>query len=61
MDSTMNTPALDPKAGLTGKQLSLHPFCRVCGWLKGGIAFWSGGACKCGRSAPTFRDLLARN
>ena len=58
MDSTTNAPALDLTAGLTDKQLALHPFCGACGWRKGGIDSWSGGACKCGYSAPSFRDSL---
>ncbi|MGF6637263.1 hypothetical protein OKW39_004479 [Paraburkholderia sp. MM6662-R1] len=35
MDSTTNTPALDLTAGLTDKQLALHPICGACGWRKG--------------------------
>lgn len=61
MRGTTNIPALDLTAGLTDKQLSLHPFCGVCGWRKGGIDSWSAGACKCGHGAPSLRDLLARH
>ena len=25
-----------------------HPFCRICGWRKGGVDSWDGAACKCG-------------
>ena len=26
----------------------LHPYCRECGWRKGGLDSWNGKACKCG-------------
>jgi len=26
----------------------LHPFCRRCGWRKGGRDSWDGEACRCG-------------
>lgn len=58
MTSTTEMPALDLTAALSDKQLALHPFCRVCGWTKGGVDSWSGGACTCGHREPTFRELL---
>jgi hypothetical protein len=58
MDSPTNTPALDLTAGFTERQLALCPFCGACGWRKGGINSWSGGACKCGHGARSYRDLL---
>lgn len=30
----------------------LHPFCKICGWRKGGPDSWDGKACKCGHSEP---------
>lgn len=30
------------------KATALHPFCKVCGWRKGGSDSWDGKACKCG-------------
>ena len=48
----------DLLAGLTEKQLSLHPYCNDCGWRKGGLDSWNGVTCKCGHVAPTFSQLL---
>lgn len=31
-----------------------HPFCRVCGWRKGGLDSWDGVACKCKLRAGPF-------
>lgn len=30
----------------------VRPFCKVCGWRKGGIDSWDGAACKCGLTEP---------
>jgi hypothetical protein len=30
----------------------LHPWCKTCGWRKGGVDSWNGRACKCGHSEP---------
>lgn len=46
-------------AGMTDKQLELHPFCNTCGWRKGGLDSWNGNACKCGYFEPTFRELFS--
>lgn len=35
----------------------LHPFCKVCGWRKGGIDSWDGNRCKCGHSGLPMREL----
>lgn len=29
-----------------------RPFCKSCGWRKGGIDSWNGVACKCGFNEP---------
>lgn len=34
------------------KSKRLHPFCKACGWRKGGTDSWDGKACKCGHSEP---------
>lgn len=39
------------------KQRKLHPFCRECGWRKGGLDSWSGHACKCGFYAEPLPDV----
>lgn len=31
-----------------------HPYCKACGWRKGGADSWNGSACKCGLSAPAI-------
>jgi hypothetical protein len=33
----------------------LHPFCRKCGWRRGGVDSWDGRACKCGISEPPYK------
>jgi hypothetical protein len=38
-----------------GPNSKLHPFCRKCGWRKGGIDSWDGKACKCGHSEPPYQ------
>ena len=35
----------------------LHPFCRECGWRKGGLDSWNGHACKCGFYAEPMPDV----
>ncbi len=32
-----------------------HPWCRVCGWAKGGQDSWDGYACKCGHTSLPFK------
>jgi len=32
----------------------IHPYCRECGWRKGGRDSWNGFACKCGHSEPAL-------
>jgi len=32
----------------------VHPFCKACGWRKGGVDSWDGQACKCGLSEPAM-------
>ena len=51
-------PPPDLLINLSEKELSLTPMCNICGWRKGGLDSWNGGACKCGNSSPTFRSLL---
>jgi len=34
------------------KASPLHPYCKVCGWRKGGVNSWDGEACKCGHREP---------
>jgi len=60
-----HTPGRDPilarvalGAGLTDKQLALHPGCSVCGWRKGGIDSWDGARCKCGHHSLPFGELF---
>lgn len=31
-----------------------RPFCKDCGWRKGGIDSWNGAACKCGHNEPVI-------
>lgn len=50
---------LDVLEGMSAKDLSMHPMCNTCGWRKGGLDSWNGRACKCGFSAPTFREILS--
>jgi hypothetical protein len=33
----------------------LHPFCRKCGWRRGGVDSWDGHACKCKISEPAYQ------
>jgi len=33
----------------------IHPFCRKCGWRRGGLDSWNGHACKCGISEPVYQ------
>jgi hypothetical protein len=35
----------------------LRPFCRACGWRKGGPDSWNGKACKCGHSEPPMERV----
>lgn len=35
----------------------LHPFCKECGWRKGGLDSWDGHACKCGHYEPPLKKL----
>ena len=49
---------VDLLAGLTEKQLKMHPFCNDCGWRKGGLDSWNGVTCKCGHVAPTLGQIL---
>ncbi len=35
----------------------VHPYCKVCGWRKGGRDSWDGFACKCGHSEPAIRRV----
>lgn len=66
----MNTPSLvaaqsdpdDLSQALRGgpqhtepQAVTLHPYCNVCGWRKGGIDSWDGKACKCGHFAEPLR------
>lgn len=34
-----------------------HPFCKVCGWRKGGRDSWDGKACKCGHYEPSIEPI----
>ena len=38
-------------APLTDNAKGLRPFCKVCGWRKGGVDSWNGVSCKCGHTA----------
>ncbi len=31
-----------------------HPYCRKCGWRRGGVDSWDGLRCKCGIAEPAF-------
>jgi len=33
----------------------LHPFCRTCGWRRGGVDSWDGHACKCKISEQPYQ------
>lgn len=33
----------------------MHPWCRKCGWRRGGRDSWNGSACKCGHSEPAYQ------
>lgn len=33
------------------------PYCKVCGWRKGGVDSWNGKACKCGHSEPPIQPI----
>lgn len=37
----------------------LHPFCKGCGWRKGGVDSWDGRACKCGHSDAPIQLIPA--
>ncbi len=37
---------------------TLHPYCQVCGWRKGGPDSWDGKQCKCGHFAPPIETLV---
>jgi hypothetical protein len=39
------------------QRADLSPFCKVCGWRKGGRDSWNGKACKCGHSAPPMERV----
>jgi hypothetical protein len=39
-------------AATNTKPKVFHPFCKTCGWRKGGVDSWNGHACKCGHSEP---------
>jgi hypothetical protein len=34
-----------------------RPFCKACGWRKGGVDSWNGSACKCGHSEPPIKPV----
>ncbi len=33
----------------------LRPYCKACGWRKGGPDSWDGTSCKCGHNEPPIR------
>lgn len=35
----------------------VSPFCKDCGWRKGGVDSWDGLACKCGHSEPAIFEV----
>jgi hypothetical protein len=37
---------------------TLHPYCRTCGWRKGGLDSWDGKACKCGHREQPIETRL---
>jgi len=37
-----------------GEPTGERPWCRVCGWRKGGVDSWDGVRCKCKLSAPEY-------
>lgn len=37
----------------------LHPFCRKCGWRRGGVDSWDGRACKCGVSELPYQPCAS--
>lgn len=34
----------------------LRPYCKICGWRKGGVDSWNGVACKCGHTEPPTKE-----
>lgn len=46
------------KAGIPTEPL--RPWCKDCGWRKGGIDSWDGSRCKCGHSEPPLRHVGAK-
>lgn len=43
-----------PYTPLSANLKPLRPFCKTCGWRKGGVDSWDGNRCKCGHSALTL-------
>lgn len=41
-----------------GEPTGKRPWCRVCGWRKGGVDSWDGARCKCKLSAPEYYRCL---
>ncbi len=41
------------------QDVRLRPFCKTCGWRKGGADSWNGAACKCGHSASPIELIPA--
>lgn len=37
-----------------GTPTGMHPYCRVCGWRKGGVDSWDGKTCKCKLRAEAY-------
>lgn len=35
----------------------VHPYCKACGWRKGGVDSWDGFNCKCGFSEPAITNV----
>lgn len=44
---------------VTGHTRMLHPFCKTCGWRKGGLDSWDGRSCKCGHYEPALPEKPA--
>lgn len=53
----MNTNPRGTAAHTPGPQ-TLHPYCRACGWRKGGPDSWDGKRCKCGLYEPPLQTLM---
>ncbi len=42
-------------AASADKPREFRPFCKDCGWRKGGVDSWDGKACKCGHTEQPIK------